>query len=293
MKAQGQPPSFGAWQARSRSAIYQPYVAMSGTAQGCGELADARHQAVCRSEPTPDLRDSNNPQHSRPGDTVACRTDPMRRRAHQPAHWSKAARRHGGTPTSAKGLGWLPLLAMMLLVGLPSAVHSQPQPDQPPPPAPLAPPPPRQAPGLRGAVTIGSFIPTSVLAGVSPSRAYVDGRTRSTAEAWVHQLLGMFSTLLHWNWQCRHRKICALELDAHACSAPPSQPVEHSAAHLKRVGLSPVRSITDHGMIKSSRSHCTSYRRWSPMLASWELNESLLTTTEQGVHTPQPGRRCP
>ena len=68
---------------------------------------------------------------------------------------------------------WAPFLAVLLLLATsaPLAVLSQPA-GQPPPPTALAP-----APDDRGPVTIGSFVPTSVLAGQRTALLLLLGRS--------------------------------------------------------------------------------------------------------------------
>ncbi len=80
-------------------------------------------------------------------------------------HKRRVARHHGRCPgRSTAASSWAPLLAVLLLLGgsAPSAVLSQPA--TAPAPTALAPAP-GPEPGARGGVTVGSFVPTAVLAG--------------------------------------------------------------------------------------------------------------------------------
>ena len=80
---------------------------------------------------------------------------------------------------SAAAHSWAPFVAVLLLLGssAPSAVLAQPA-GQPPPPTALAP------ADNRGPVTIGSFVPTSVLAGLRTVAA--DFGSRSTRSFAAH-----------------------------------------------------------------------------------------------------------
>ena len=150
--------------------ITSPSDTMPQTAEARDVPDSNRWHALRTMQPRANIGTGNDRRSSDPSDSSAFRA-PETFRTARVSRLSRTRRQRSGRATSAGVLSRVPLLAfVVLLVGLPAPVRSQPQP-QPevaqPPPAPLTAPPPPQAPGLRGAVTVGSFVPTSVLAGAT------------------------------------------------------------------------------------------------------------------------------